>query len=76
MRIKSNLTEQDVLKIALPVLQKTYPESFNNYIPYHAEFENGNWHVFGTLPKNWRGGTPEAVVQDKDGTILKITHTQ
>ena len=75
-KMKTNLTEQDVLKIALSVLKKTYPESFDNCAPYHAKFENGNWHVFGTLPKNWRGGTPEAVVQDKDGTILKITHTQ
>ena len=75
-KMKTHLTEQDVLKIALPMLKKEYPKSIENYEPYHAEFENGNWHVFGTLPKNWRGGTPEAVVQDKDGTILKITHTQ
>ena len=75
-KMKTHLTEQDVLKIALPVLKKEYPKSFDNYAPYHAEFENGNWHVFGTLPKGWDGGTPEAVVQDKDATILKITHTQ
>jgi hypothetical protein len=75
-KMKTHLTEQEVLKIALPVLKKEYPKSFDNYEPYLAEFENGNWHVFGTLPEKWRGGTPEAVVQDKDGTILKITHTQ
>jgi hypothetical protein len=75
-KLKTNLTEQAVLKIALPVLKKEYPKSFDNCAPYHAKYEDGVWHVLGTLPKHWRGGTPEAVVQDKDGTILKITHTQ
>jgi len=42
--------------------------------PYRAELSDGTWHVFGTLPAGWRGGTPEALVCASNGKVLKVFH--
>jgi hypothetical protein len=42
--------------------------------PYVAKLENGEWHVFGTLPEGWRGGTPEATVCAVDGSVSATWH--
>jgi len=44
--------------------------------PYHATLSNGTWHVYGTLPAGWRGGSPEALICASDGRVLKAFHTQ
>src|SRR5688572_3655091 len=72
--VGARLTENEVLATAEPELAKRYPESFARVHPYRARFHDGVWHVFGTLPKGWVGGTPEAYVRDADGEIVRITH--
>ena len=44
--------------------------------PYKARLADGAWHVYGTLPKGRRGGTPEAVICASDGTVLKVFHSK
>ena len=44
--------------------------------PYRAELANGKWHVFGTLPPGWRGGTPEAVICASNGKLLQVFHSR
>ncbi len=70
------LSEKQVLAIGEPVLKATFPETFDGNKPYHAVFTNGIWWIHGTLPLNTLGGTPEALVDDRSGNILKIYHTQ
>ena len=70
------LTEAEVLAIAEPMMAVRFPDSFDKYRPYQAEFHGGKWHVLGTLPDSAVGGTPEAEVRDADGEILHVFHTQ
>ena len=44
--------------------------------PYHARLQDGVWHVSGTLPTGWRGGTPEAEICATDGRVLRVLHSQ
>ena len=44
--------------------------------PYAARFENGEWHVFGTLPSGAIGGTPEASVCAVDGSVSATWYGQ
>ncbi|MBC8077792.1 MAG: hypothetical protein H7Y32_17080 [Chloroflexales bacterium] len=46
------------------------------YEPYRAKLEDGVWHVFGSLPPGWRGGTLEAVICASDGKVLKVFHSR
>jgi hypothetical protein len=44
--------------------------------PFRAyRMENGNWHVFGTLPEGYLGGVPEAIIS-KEGKIIKVWHSK
>jgi hypothetical protein len=74
---ESRLNEAQVLPIAERALNaKMPPEYVDKYKPYHAEFRDGVWHVFGTLPGGGVGGTPEARVRDSDGEVLQVFHSQ
>jgi hypothetical protein len=42
--------------------------------PYRAELADGTWHVSGTLPAGWRGGTPEALICASNGKALRLFH--
>lgn len=42
--------------------------------PFVATLDKGVWHVHGTLPKGYRGGTAEAVISRQDGRILQVLH--
>lgn len=77
-KLSPRMTEADVLRVAEPVLEAEYPDSFSEGRPYHAKFSQMTrvWHVRGTLPPRSFGGTPEAKVDDADGRILHVTHTQ
>lgn len=71
------LTEAQVLPIAERALKaKMAPEYVDQYKPYRAEFRDGIWNVFGTLPGGGPGGTPEARVRDSDGEVLQVFHSQ
>jgi hypothetical protein len=71
------LSEAQVLPIAEKALKaKMPPEYVEKYQPYRAELREGIWHVFGTLPGDTVGGTPEARVRDRDGEVLQVFHGQ
>ena len=70
------MTTEQVLQAAEPAMSARFPESFSRCRPYGAELSNGIWHVRGTLPPLVRGGTPEAKVQDSDGKVIEVYHTQ
>jgi hypothetical protein len=71
------LSEAQVLPIAERALKATMPPEYvDKYKPYRAEFRDGIWHVFGTLPDGGPGGTPEARVRDRDGEVLQVFHSQ
>ena len=76
-KMKTHLTEQDVLKIALPMLKKEYPEKVLKIM--NPIMQNLKMVIGMFLERFQKIGVvvpQKAVVQDKDGTILKITHTQ
>jgi hypothetical protein len=76
-RKEPRLTEAQVLPIAEKALKaKMPPEYVDRYRPYRAELRDGVWNVFGTLPGDVVGGTPEARVRDSDGEILEVSHSQ
>jgi hypothetical protein len=71
------LTEAQVLPLADKALKADMPPEYvDRYKPYRAEFHEGVWNVFGTLPEGTVGGTPEARVRDSDGKVVKVFHSQ
>jgi hypothetical protein len=50
-----------------------FPNSVAVHEPYHAEFGQGSWSVWGTVPDGMRGGgAPEATVRDSDGKATDV----
>lgn len=75
--IDSKMTEEAVVAIGVAAINaKMPPEYVAGYKPYRAALRDGVWHVFGTLPGDCAGGTPEARVRDSDGKALDVFHTQ
>ena len=72
----SHLTEAQVLAAAEPAMKAKFPDGSEADRPYHAEFKGSAWWVHGTLPTNTVGGTPEALVEDGSGKVLKVWRTQ
>jgi len=72
----ARMTKAQVLSVAEPAMAARFAESVPKHRPYHADLSNGVWHVWGTLPQDVRGGTPEAKVRDSDGKVLEVYHTQ
>ncbi len=67
----------DAVAIAKPAMVEKYGEELvNKKGPYTAKYnrQDGTWHVYGTLPKGYVGGTPEAIVSERNGDIISIWH--
>ena len=58
--------------IFLPIYGK---EEVNKFLPYHAQFKDGVWTVYGTLKPNSVGGTPQLKIQKKDGKVIEVWHS-
>jgi hypothetical protein len=70
-------TEEAAIAAARTAWKSAFvPAEIDAREPYHAELVNGTWHVAGTLPKGWRGGTPEALICAIDGKVLKVFHSR
>jgi len=70
-------SQQEAISIAKIAWVKQFnAQSIKRHEPYQATLKAGTWHVFGTLPKGWRGGTAEAFICQKTGKIVKIQHSQ
>lgn len=68
---KTNLSETEVVKIALQEIEQRYSD-YDKYKPYKADFADGNWMVSGTLPAGIKGGTPYVIIRDRDKKILDV----
>ena len=67
--------ETTAIAIALAVWRPIYGEqNIAHKAPYHARLANGEWTVEGSLPPGMRGGVPLAVIAQRDGRILRISH--
>ena len=70
---KPRMTEQDVIRVAKAEMTIRFPDSVAKHEPYHAEFRQGSWSVWGTVPDGMLGGGAlVAVVRDSDGTVTNI----
>ena len=49
-------------------------EQIESQAPFVATLKENAWHVHGTLPKGYLGGTAEAVISKRDGQILRVIH--
>jgi hypothetical protein len=70
---KPRMAEQDVIRVAKAEMVTRFPDSVAAHEPYHAEFKDGAWSVWGTVPAGVRGGgAPEATVRDSDGRVTEV----
>ena len=67
--------EATAIAIALAVWRPIYGEqNIARQAPFHARLTNGEWTVEGYLPPNMLGGVALAVISQRDGRILRISH--
>ena len=67
--------EQAAISIAVAVWTPIYgKEQVESERPFKASLRDGVWHVTGTLPEGWRGGTAIAEISQESGCILSVTH--
>jgi hypothetical protein len=63
------------IKIAVAIWEPIYgAKHIAAKKPFHATLHDGIWSVYGSLPKGWVGGVPEAEISQKDGKILRVRH--
>ena len=67
--------EATAIAIALAVWRPIYGEQhIARKAPFHARLADGEWTVEGSLPPHTKGGVPLAVIAQRDGRILRISH--
>ena len=67
--------EATAIAIALAVWRPIYGEQhIARKAPFHARLADGEWTVEGSLPPHMKGGVPLAVIAQRDGRILRISH--
>jgi hypothetical protein len=70
---KPRMTEQDAIRVVKSAMSARFPNSVAAHEPYHAEFRQGVWSVWGTVPQGmFGGGAPEAAVRDSDGKVTDV----
>lgn len=42
--------------------------------PYEVYLIDGYWYLAGTIPKGWKGGSFEIILNAKDGKVIRLTH--
>ncbi len=63
------------IRIAVAVWEPIYGrDTIAGEAPYVATLKDGAWHVEGSLPAGWVGGTAVADISKADGTILRVSH--
>ena len=66
---------ETAVAIAVAVFKPIYgAEKIESQYPFHAELNGKVWHVYGSLPVGWGGGTAEAELSRKDGRIIRVWH--
>lgn len=65
------------IAIAVAVWSPVYGEKeIASEKPYQAVLTNGRWTVTGSVPNGWVGGVATAVIDKRDGRVIKIYHTK
>jgi hypothetical protein len=68
---------ETAVAIAVAVFKPIFgAEKIESQRPFHAELNGEIWHVYGSLPVGWRGGTAEAELSRKDGRIIRVWHSR
>ena len=68
-------TKNVVVATVEPMLFSIYgKQNIIKQRPYEVYLIDGYWYLSGTLPKAYRGGTFEIIVEANIGRILKLTH--
>ncbi|XHS80499.1 NTF2 fold immunity protein [Burkholderiaceae bacterium UC74_6] len=68
-------TEETAVEIAVAVFKPIYgADKITSQQPFQASLKSGVWHVSGSLPPGFRGGTAEAEIAQRDGRILRVWH--
>ena len=66
---------ETAVAIAVAVFKPIYgAEKIESQRPFNAELKGEVWHVYGSLPAGWVGGTAEAELSRKDGRIIRVWH--
>jgi hypothetical protein len=66
---------ETAVDIAVAVFKPIYgADKIKSESPFQAEINGEVWHVYGSLPVGWKGGTAEAELSRKDGRILRVWH--
>lgn len=67
--------KKTAIAVAEPILFKVYGrENIIDQKPYKCYLIDGYWYISGTLPKGWRGGVFEIIINSKDGKVIKLIH--
>lgn len=67
--------DYEAIKLAEKEWITAFGKSIYKTTPFIAELKNDSiWIVYGTLPKNYVGGTPYAEINAKNCEVLIITH--
>jgi hypothetical protein len=68
---------QTAIAIAVAVWNPVYGEKeIASEKPYQAVLTNRRWTVTGSVPNGWVGGVATAVIDKRDGRVIKIYHTK
>ena len=54
-------------------IREIYP-NYQKHTPYKISKRDDQWVVFGTLPKGWKGGTPEALINQSICEVIRVYH--
>lgn len=73
----TRLNKWTAINIGLAALKSKYPHEYQDliikYRPYVAKFEDGIWHVDGTIGIFvLGGGAPTISIRDRDSKVLKV----
>lgn len=63
-------------KVALPILQSMYNDSFENYVFQGYLANDSIWVIYGKLTQLVEGGFPLSELNKNDGRVVVITHTK
>jgi len=66
---------ETAVSIAVAVFKPIFGEQkIKSQQPFKAELKGEIWHVYGSLPQGWLGGTAEAHISRKDGRVIRVWH--
>ena len=67
--------KQLAISIAEPILFNIYgKKQILKERPYECYLIEGFWYISGTIPKGWKGGGFEIIINAKNAQIIKLTH--